>query len=108
MKLEYVSFEQAGQFSKLFLDYMDQDKSLSAFYKYPPVIDSFSKTIKDVSEQKCNRKLLVEVINEQYATSKLSIPNSEILLKETTFTVCAGHQLCLFTCLLYTSPSPRD
>jgi len=101
MQSHQISLERTGQFSKFFLDYVNQEKKLSSFYKYSPAIDSFSQAIKDISFQKFNRKLLIEVINEQYSASKLSPPNSELLLKENTFTVCTGHQMCLFTGPLY-------
>ncbi len=89
---------------KLFLDYINQDKKLSSFYNYPPAIDSFSQAIKDISSQKFNRLLLVDVITEQYAkTSLCQLPaaNCQILLNDNTYTVCTGHQLCLFTGPLY-------
>ncbi len=103
MKAHRISLEDTGQFSRLFLDYLNQDKKLAPFYRYAPVIDSFSQAIKDVSSQKFNRKLLVDVITEQYskANCQLSIVNCQLLLKENTFTVCTGHQLCLFTGPLY-------
>lgn len=101
MKVRSISFEKTGQFSKLFLDYINRDKSLFSFYKYIPSLDSFKDALKDVSSHTFNRKLIVDVINEQYAASKLSSPNANLLLKENTFTVCTGHQLCLFTGPLY-------
>ena len=114
MKVHHTSLENTTQFSKLFLDYVNQDKKISPFYKYTPVMESFSQTIKDVSSQKFDRKLLVDVITEQYSgilTSKVletfevkieaSTANLQLLLEENTFTVCTGHQLCLFTGPLY-------
>ena len=104
MQTQKISLEQTGHFSKLFLDYVNQDKNLSSFYKYAPSIDSFSQSIKDISSQKFNRKLLVEVFTEQYVkTSNCQLPtaNYQLLLNENTFTVCTGHQLCLFTGPLY-------
>ncbi len=100
-KQVHISLESTGHFSKLFLDYINQEKNLSSFYKYSPSINSFEQAIKDISSLKFNRKLLVEVINEQYSSSELQTPNSELFLDEKTFTVCTGHQLCLFTGPLY-------
>ncbi|MBI3502775.1 MAG: bacillithiol biosynthesis cysteine-adding enzyme BshC [Bacteroidetes bacterium] len=104
MKFHHVSLEKTNHFSKLFLDYINQEKNLSSFYKYSPSADSFSQAIKDISALKFNRKLLVDVITEQYAkTSNCQLPtaNCQLLLDEKTFTVCTGHQLCLFTGPLY-------
>src|ERR1051325_9105592 len=98
-----ISLEQTNHFSKLFLDYVNQDKKLNSFYKYSLSIDSFSQAIKDISSLKFNRKLLVDVITEQYQKSNCQLPiaNSQLLLDEKTFTVCTGNQLCLFTGPLY-------
>ena len=103
MKRKFISLDATGHFSKLFLDYVNQDSKLSSFYKCTPTIDSFSQAIKDVSSQRFNRKQLVEVIEEQYlaVNPKSRIPNLKSLLEENTFTVCTGHQLCLFTGPLY-------
>jgi bacillithiol biosynthesis cysteine-adding enzyme BshC len=104
MKASRISLADTGQFSGMFLDYIHQEKKLEPFYKYLPVIDSFSQAIKDISAQKFNRRLLVDVIVEQYAnTSNCQVPsaNCQLLLKENTYTVCTGHQLCLFTGPLY-------
>ena len=110
MKAQSISLERTGHFSKMFLDYISQDKILSPFYKYPLSLDSFKNTLKDISSQKFNRKLLVDVITEQYVKAnppagragiQYPISNIQYLLKENTFTVCTGHQLCLFTGPLY-------
>jgi bacillithiol biosynthesis cysteine-adding enzyme BshC len=107
MNAHKISLAGTKQFSKLFLDYVNQDKNIVSFYKYEPIIDSFPQAIKDISSQKFNRKLLVEVIAEQDKASKVSqtfeasTANRQLLLEEKTFTVCTGHQLCLFTGPLY-------
>src|ERR1051326_8991143 len=102
-KQYHISLETTGHFSKLFLDYVNLEKKLSSFYKYSPSVDSFSQAIKDISGQKFNRKLLVEVLKEQYSKSNCQLPtaNCQLLLKDDTYTVCTGHQLCLFTGPLY-------
>ena len=103
MKSHRISLEQTNHFSKPFLDYIQEEKSLSSFYKYSPSIDSFQQAIKDISSLKFNRKLLVEVITEQYSKSNCQLPtvNCQLLLKDDTYIVCTGHQLYLFTGPLY-------
>ncbi|TAL61316.1 MAG: bacillithiol biosynthesis cysteine-adding enzyme BshC [Bacteroidetes bacterium] len=103
MRKHQIPLEQTTQFSKLFLDYLNQDGKLASFYKYPPSLDSFDKAIKDVISQRFNRKLLVDVITEQYSKSDCRLPTADcrLLLDDNTFTVCMGHQLCLFTGPLY-------
>lgn len=71
-------------------------------------MNSFEQAIKDISGQKFNRRLLVDVITEQYSKSNCHpdsyrepTANCQLLLKDDTYTVCTGHQLCLFTGPLY-------
>ncbi len=94
---------QTAQFSKLMIDYINGDDSLRPFYKYLPNIDSFKQTIADKSKEKINRELLVDVLKKQYEKSQInnSMSTIELLLNKNTFTVCTGHQLCLFTGPLY-------
>lgn len=104
LKKQHITFEETKQFSKLFLDYVNGDPKLRSFYSYMPEINSFKKAIEDKSKENTNRKLLVEVLNSQY--SKISVNpsvknNINLLLDKNTFTVCTGHQLCLFTGPLY-------
>lgn len=103
MNAKRIPLEQTDAFSKLFLDYIKEEKSLSSFYKYSPSINSFEHAIKDISSLKFNRKLLVEVITEQYSNGSCRLPvaSCQLLLDENTFSVCTGHQLCLFTGPLY-------
>ena len=106
MKTQSIPFEKTGQFSKLFLDYIVQDENLKPFYAYAPSIDSFEKVITDVASKKINRKLLVEVLEKQYHEAgvkqeETAIMQIKSLLNDKTFTVCTGHQLCLFTGPLY-------
>ena len=106
MKTQSIPFEKTGQFSKLFLDYVVQDKNLKSFYSYAPSIDSFEKAITDVASKKINRKLLVEVLEKQYHEAgvkqeETATTQIKSLLNDNTFTVCTGHQLCLFTGPLY-------
>ncbi len=104
LKKHHISFEETKQFPKLFLDYINGESKLRSFYSYRPEIDSFKKTIEDKSKENTNRKLLVEVLNAQYSKipENLSVKNNiNFLLDKNTFTVCTGHQLCLFTGPLY-------
>lgn len=101
LKKANIPLSQTRQFSKLMIDYINGDKALRKFYQYEPKIDSFKQAIEDKSKEKVNRKLLVEVLKKQYADCLLPTANCESLLHENTFTVCTGHQLCLFTGPLY-------
>ncbi len=104
IKKQKISLTEAGQFSKLFLDYINGDKVLRKFYSYEPKIDSFKQVIDDKLKETTNRSLLVTVLKEQYSEISdcaLQQKNIDLLLNKNTFTVCTGHQLCLFTGPLY-------
>lgn len=102
IKKQKVSLSETGQFSKLIIDYINKEKKLSPFYKYEPTLDDFKQTIADKSKEHIDRKLLVNVLKSQY--ERLAIHPQvtlNLLLEENTYTVCTGHQLCLFTGPLY-------
>ena len=102
-KKSTVKLSDTKQFSKLIVDYVNGEQALRKFYAYSPALSSFKQVIEDKSKEEINRKLLVEVLTEQYerigiTDYKLQITN---LQSENTYTVCTGHQLCLFTGPLY-------
>jgi bacillithiol biosynthesis cysteine-adding enzyme BshC len=104
LKKSKIPLVETGQFSKLFLDYINGDPVLRKLYAYEPKIESFQQVIDDKSKENTNRSLLVTVLMEQYSTVEacdLQKTNIELLLNKNTFTVCTGHQLCLFTGPLY-------
>ena len=98
---QLVGFSETGYFSTVFIDYINGSKKLQPFYKYTPELASFKKVIADIQKHSFNRKLLVEVIKQQYSSLQLPASSLQLLLNENTFTVCTGHQLCLFTGPLY-------
>jgi bacillithiol synthase len=101
-KTTKIALSKTGQFSKLMLDYIKSEDSLKKFYTYLPNIDSFKQAIVDKSKEKIDRNLLLEVLKKQYTQSNINPPDTiELLADEYTFTVCTGHQLCLFTGPLY-------
>ena len=102
-KKSTIKLSDTKQFSKLIIDYINGEEKLHKFYSYKPALESFKQAIEDKSKEQINRKLLVEVITEQYEKSGIRNQESRInlLLNENTFTVCTGHQLCLFTGPLY-------
>lgn len=104
-----ISFEETRSFSGIFLDYVNGNEQLRPFYQYKPDLSSFKAAIDDRSKLATDRKVLVDVLLEQYR-DKVKQPlgsiskiegNIELLKHDNTFTVCTGHQLCLFTGPLY-------
>ena len=60
--------------------------------------------MEDKGKENTNRQLLVDVLNAQYSKiqdNSIAISKINLLLNKNTFTVCTGHQLCLFTGPLY-------
>ncbi|MDO9187902.1 MAG: bacillithiol biosynthesis cysteine-adding enzyme BshC [Bacteroidia bacterium] len=104
LKKSKIPLVETGQFSKLFLDYIKGDSVLRKHYAYEPKIEGFQQVIEDKAKENTNRPLLVTVLREQYSTIEaweLQKNNIDLLLNKNTFTVCTGHQLCLFTGPLY-------
>lgn len=101
LKTFRIPFAETGQFSKLFTDYINSAEQLSPFYSYPPAIHAFAQAIADKKKENINRGLLAGVLESQYRNIDSRPLRLELLQNENTFTVCTGHQLCLFTGPLY-------
>ncbi|MCB0852374.1 MAG: bacillithiol biosynthesis cysteine-adding enzyme BshC [Bacteroidetes bacterium] len=87
-------------------DYLTGATSLRDFYQYPIQTPDFQSIIKNKSRESIDRKLLQEVIREQYQglpDYDLVNKNIELLGQENTFTVTTGHQLVLFGGPLFTT-----
>lgn len=91
---------ETGQFSRIIQDYINGADQLQPFYKFPPERKSFRLLLDTMEEFKGDRNLLSEVITSQYQLSGINKDLSQLRDKN-TFTVCTGHQLCLFTGPLY-------
>lgn len=101
---EKIPYKQTGSFSRLVLDYLGDTASLKEFYNYLPDAEGLKKATADRKNFPVNRKVLVEVLSEQYKdlekSDKLKA-NIDALLSENTFTVCTAHQPNIFTGHLY-------
>ncbi len=97
-----IALSQTEQFSNLILNYIKGEDLLRKFYTYLPNIDTFKQAIDDKNKEEINRNLLVAVLKKQYLQNNIAAPvNIDLLINKNTFTVCTGHQLCLFTGPLY-------
>ncbi len=93
-----------GQFSSLFLDYLDQKPELATFYNQFPKIENFKTLIAERNFSENTRNILVEALQKQYEGIPISENTQgqiEALKEGNTFTVTTGHQLNLFTGPLY-------
>ena len=104
MKIMEVPYNQINKFSKLVIDYVNEDKNIKPFINHFPTLENFEKQIIEKQNHPINRVLLREVLKEQNANftlSKKTKNNIDTILNKNTFTITTGHQLCLFTGPLY-------
>ena len=74
------------------------------FYNRLPDINNFRSQISEKETQNINRDLLVNVLktqNKDIQLSSKSKKNIDLLLRQNTFSLTTGHQLCLFLGPLY-------
>ena len=98
--ISQIPYKNTNYFSKLIIDYLDQDKKLNPYINYFPSIKNVAKQIIEKKEHQIDRNVLVEVLKDQNSCFKLtgkSKENIELLALDNTFSVTTGHQLCLFT-----------
>lgn len=103
MQAKYISYQETGSFSKLVLDYINNEEELKDFYTYRPDIQGLTEAIKRRNFSG-DRNTLVNVLKGQYQhlqPNKSVTKNIELLANNNTFTVTTGHQLNLFTGPLY-------
>lgn len=103
MQAKYISYQDTASFSKLALDYIDDQPQLKEFYSFRPDLDGLRQACEN-REELADRNILVSVLQNQYANlqpNKSVSKNIELLSAPNTFTVTTGHQLNLFTGPLY-------
>ena len=104
MKTFKIPYQDTQKFSKLVIDYLNEDEQLKPFVNHFPSLDNFEKQIIEKKNHPINRKVLVEELKQQnndLNLSEKSEKNIDSLLNKDTFTITTGHQLCLFTGPLY-------
>jgi len=100
----YVPYSSTGYFSTIVSDYISGEKTLQPFYDWPVSIEGAKAAIANRKNFTTDRKLLVDVLKQQYSNGKLSPKqqqNIEALGNENTFTICTAHQPNIFTGHLY-------
>ncbi len=99
-----LPYKDTGYFSRLITDYLDQSDSLKPFYAWPVSESGFASAIAAREQFPTDRKLLVEVLRQQYSTLPVSAEVNENIkrLEATeTFTITTAHQPAIFTGHLY-------
>ena len=85
---------------KLIHQYLNKEDSLKDLIQGFPSLEAFDHQMRSKAFSLDKRKVLVNVLNEQYAdveTSDLVSENIKSLEKDSTFSVTTGHQLCIYT-----------
>ena len=67
MHVEPIPLEGTGQFSGLFLDYLQQKEALRPFYQVYPTVDNFKGLLQSRAFPAEKREALRNVLREQYA-----------------------------------------
>ena len=104
MTTKWIDFKQVPQLSYKDVAYTVEKPEIMPFYNFRPGIESFKQAIEERQKHNVNRKLLVEILDEQYATFSKSIAvnrNIQLLKQVNTFTIITAHQPSLFTGPLY-------
>lgn len=104
MEICTIPFDRVPQLSEKDIAYATNHEALRPFYKYEVNLDSFEKVITDKKKDDTDRKLLHEVLQQQYKkldTTRAVLDNIDALLRSETFTVTTAHQPSLFTGPLY-------
>ena len=104
MKVIDIDIENVLQFSNKDRDYLLNTDRFSSLIKYKFDSSEFPTLINDRKSFQTDRKLLVEVIKDQYTslnTSEKTKKHIESLLDDNTFTITTAHQPNLFTGPLY-------
>jgi bacillithiol biosynthesis cysteine-adding enzyme BshC len=101
---ERLPYNPTNAFTKIVTDYLNGSENLRPFYSSLSTLQGIEETIQKKKQQPVNRKIVVDVLKEQYqnvSATDAVMSNIEALLSENTFTVCTAHQPNLFTGPLY-------
>src|SRR5690606_21422664 len=101
-----IPYSQTGYFSKLIIDYLNQESRLQSLYHRFPALENFKPQKEEKQEviPLNHRQVFVRQLTKQYqntTTSETTLHNIQQLGNTKTFTVVTGHQLNLFTGPLY-------
>lgn len=104
MRVEKLPFEKVQAFSKLFVNYCNDEPALASFYGEKPTIKGFGEILKRRQFSLESREVLVKTLQSQYESlvqHEAVDQNIALLGKDKTFTITTGHQLNLYTGPLY-------
>lgn len=99
---ELLALNDGGVMDKLLLDYLSLDHKLRPYYVHEPSLEGVLNAVDQKKFSSDQRNLLAKSVIKQYEQVDIPAPESvQHLLRENTFTITTGHQLCLFGGPLY-------
>ena len=106
MLVDCIHPNQSGYFSKLILDYLNENEAIKPLYNRFPNLENFKDQIteKQKNYSDTDRAILIDALKKQYQGKEISEEtkqNIEKLQNNTTFTITTGHQLNLFSGPVY-------
>lgn len=99
-----IPLQETPFFSKIFLDYVNQNPILEPFFQFLPQKETFRQIIAQKQFSAERRETLHKVLQKQYQQISLTEAekqNIEALLSENTFTLTTAHQPSIFFGELY-------
>ena len=104
LQVSHKTFNDIDYLAHTDKSYINLDPQLEPFYQYKPELDSFEPVIKAKSQQQIDRKLIQQVLSDQYQDISLTSNQQNHISafgNSNTFTVVTAHQPVLFTGPLY-------
>ncbi|ESU26290.1 hypothetical protein FLJC2902T_27700 [Flavobacterium limnosediminis JC2902] len=106
MPTDCISYQNSGYFTKLIVDYLNQEPELQSLYHRFPTLENFRLQAEEKASHfpEENRNVLVTALEKQYSgfeVSEATKANIALLKDPKTLTITTGHQLNLFTGPLY-------
>ncbi len=104
MTIDYLSFTEAGIFSKFDTDFANHHPNLADFQSYSSSLDGLEQAASERSKFKIDRNLLVNTLERQYKALNMTPANKgaiSALNDDKTFTITTAHQPVLFTGPIY-------
>ncbi len=99
-----IPYKQTGYFSKIVIDYLNDNEQLKSFYQHPFSLNGVRDAIKVRQQFAQQRKILVNELKQQYKNIPVSLKlqsNIELLGNENSFTISTAHQPVIFSGPIY-------
>lgn len=98
MEKQTIPLSHTGLYPRLVLDYLSLREDMTPFYDHQPTMEGLKSRLEEVKAAKKGTTILADVLSEQHGeqVSELQKENINALRADVAYTICTGHQLCLF------------